>query len=692
MATQTKRDPVNTIVRSLGAADVPVDSDPSAWTPTELASRPASPPMDMRVGQEEEEAKAERARRAAAYVPEPDMVLVHAGEFTMGDDGPRAEPDERPRHTVLLHSYWIDRVPVTNAAYKAFVDATGHREPPYWIEGAHKPELADHPVTCVSWHDAMAYVEWAGKRLPTEAEWEKAARGTAGQTYPWGDAYRKDYVNSSNDYGGTTPVETFPQGASPYGVLDICGNVHEWCADWYYDEYYKISPIDNPTGPQGGQYHVLRGGYYGENRKGVRCAARHYAPPPNMQDHIGFRCVKDPVEPGRGPKDTSAEPARRPAERGPARPPDRPVDEPISTDLSMEQIATRRPDEVARVVRTLLVESGGESPDPSAKRKIATLVVGLGPHLSAGILKYCTDAEIEAVGRSVCEADTVSARERNEVFDEIKGRLVAGDYLLEGGTSVTQHMIQNAVGPRKAQILMDRVTGRAESGFYMLRDIDPEHMVPYLAKEHPQTIALILTQISPDQAAGILDRLPEDMQVNVTNRMARMENIPPRILGELEETVGENLQPIIAGQIAQVGGPKAVADVLNRTARSTEKHVLVALDEKDSELGEQIRKLMFTFEDVARLTDREIQLLLREVKTKDLAIALKGTSDRLKERVFSNMSEEVGGKVKEEMEYAGPIRLSDVETFQIQIVCEVRKLKEAGQIRIFRYEEGDKFV
>ena len=692
MATKTKASPTDAIVRSLGAADVPVDGDPAAWTPTKLAARPEPPSLQMRLGQQEEEANAERARRAAAYVPEPDMVLVHAGEFTMGDDGPHAESDERPRHAVLLHSYWIDRVPVTNAVYKAFVDATGHRAPPYWIEGSYKPELADHPVTCVSWHDAMAYAEWAGKRLPTEAEWEKAARGTAAQAYPWGDPYRKDYVNSSNDYGGTTPVETFPQGASPYGVLDMCGNVLEWCADWYYDEYYKISPIDNPTGPQRGQYQVLRGGYYGENRKGVRCAARHYAPPPNLQDHIGFRCVKDPVEPGRASEDTSTEPARKPSERVPTRVPDPPVDEPISADLSMEQIAARRPDEVARVVRTLLAESEGENADPSARRRVATLVVGLGPHLSAGILKYCSDAEIEAVGRAVCELEAVPARERSEVLDEIKGRLVTGDYLLEGGVPIAQQMIQSALGPRKAQVLMDRVTGRAESGFFMLRDIDPEHMVPYLAKEHPQTISLILTQLNPDQAAGILDRLPKDMQVNVTNRMARMENIPPRILRELEETVGENLQPIIAGQIAQVGGPKAVADVLNRTARSTEKHVLVALDEKDSELGEQIRKLMFTFDDIAKLTDREIQLLLREVKTKDLAIALKGTSERLKERIFANMSEEVGGKVKEEMEYAGPIRLSDVEVVQLRIVCEVRKLKEAGQIRIFRYEEGDKFV
>lgn len=224
-----------------------------------------------------------------------EMVPIEAGEFLMGDDeGPR---DEQPQHSVLLNRYLIDRYPVTNQEYKMFVDVTGHRKPPHWTSGTYPLEDAKHPVTNVSWNDAVAYAEWVGKRLPTEAEWEKASRGTQGQTYPWGDAFRKDNVNSSNDYGGTTPIDEFPGGASFYGVVDTVGNVLEWCSDWYYDEYYKVSPLDNPTGPQGGQYRVVRGGFYAENRMGVRCAARHYAPPSNMQEHIGFRCARTPSAP-----------------------------------------------------------------------------------------------------------------------------------------------------------------------------------------------------------------------------------------------------------------------------------------------------------------------------------------------------------------------------------------------------------
>lgn len=221
-----------------------------------------------------------------------EMVLIEAGDFLMGTN--ESSRDEEPEHNVLLNAYWVDRYPVTNQEYKMFVDVSGHRNPPHWASGTYELEHADHPVTNISWNDAIAYAEWVGKRLPSEAEWEKSCRGTMGQVYSWGDAFRKDNVNSSNDFGGTTPVDEFPEGASPYGVVDMCGNVLEWCSDWYYDEYYKTSPVDNPAGPQGGQYRSVRGGFYAENKMGVRCSSRHFAPPSTMQDHVGFRCAKTP--------------------------------------------------------------------------------------------------------------------------------------------------------------------------------------------------------------------------------------------------------------------------------------------------------------------------------------------------------------------------------------------------------------
>jgi formylglycine-generating enzyme required for sulfatase activity len=226
-----------------------------------------------------------------------DMILVPAGEFRMGEDedGP---PDEFPMHTVLLNAFLIDKYPVTNAQYKLFVDITSYRIPPHWnrIGGNFPIDQADHPVVNVSWNDAKAYAKWVDKRLPTEAEWEKAARGTKGQLYPWGDAFRKDNINCSNEQEGTTPVDAYPLGHSPYDVMDMCGNVCEWVEDWFFDDYYKNSPLDNPQGPPGGQYKTTRGGFFGENKAGVRCSSRHFAPPAAMQEHVGFRCAKTPVK------------------------------------------------------------------------------------------------------------------------------------------------------------------------------------------------------------------------------------------------------------------------------------------------------------------------------------------------------------------------------------------------------------
>jgi formylglycine-generating enzyme required for sulfatase activity len=228
-------------------------------------------------------------------ISESEMIMIPPGEFKMGDDESGAK-DEGPMHTVLLNAFLIDKYPVTNAQYKMFVDITGHRPPPHWVGagGTYPIDQADHPVVNVSWHDANAYAKWVNKRLPTEAEWEKAARGQKGQVYPWGDAFRKDNTSCNNEHDGTSSVKAFSGGASPYGVVDMCGNTCEWVEDWYFDEYYRNSPIDNPLGPPGGAHKVVRGGFFGENKAGVRCASRHYAPPAAMQEHVGFRCAKTP--------------------------------------------------------------------------------------------------------------------------------------------------------------------------------------------------------------------------------------------------------------------------------------------------------------------------------------------------------------------------------------------------------------
>jgi sulfatase modifying factor 1 len=226
--------------------------------------------------------------------PRQKMVYIPQGPFVMGGRDEESPNSERPSHTVYLAAYFIDPFPVVNIDYLEFVGATDYRVPVHWSRGTFPTGTGNHPVTNVTWKDAEAYAEWAGKRLPTEAEWEKAARGTDERPYPWGDRFVEgERCNSNNIIGTTTPVDEFPDGRSAYGVWDMAGNVYEWCADYYDEEYYKHSPSSNPPGPQGGQERVVRGGSYQETRASLRCTHRAGAAETYNRDNVGFRCAMD---------------------------------------------------------------------------------------------------------------------------------------------------------------------------------------------------------------------------------------------------------------------------------------------------------------------------------------------------------------------------------------------------------------
>jgi formylglycine-generating enzyme required for sulfatase activity len=239
-------------------------------------------------------------------------LYVPAGEFVMGstDSDPHAGQLEKPQHVVYLDDFWIDQTEVTNAQYKMCAEAEACQGPTTCDFGEltyNDASRMDHPVGCVTWHDAQAYCQWAGGQLPTEAQWEKAARGTDGRLYPWGntidcshgnfddetavDSYVVPTGEGCDGYPQTAPVGTFPAGISPYGAMDMSGNVWEWVNDWSDWEYYARSPYRNPSGPEAGSQRELRGGSFHYGIRSMRAATRHSAPPTHRADALGFRCV-----------------------------------------------------------------------------------------------------------------------------------------------------------------------------------------------------------------------------------------------------------------------------------------------------------------------------------------------------------------------------------------------------------------
>lgn len=331
----------------------------------------------------------------------------------------------------------------------------------------------------------------------------------------------------------------------------------------------------------------------------------------------------------------------------------------------------------------------------STREKAAIVLIALGKEVASQVMRHLPEPEIEVLSTSIARMKDVDPKTEMAVLKEFYSVMQASEYINEGGIEFAKELLEASLGKGRADTMVKKIHDALHpGGFEMLKDVDPTHLLEFIRNEHPQTIALILSQLIPGQAAQVLGQLPEDIQTDVAMRIATMEKISPEVIREIESVLDEHLKEVISGNLSSSGGVKAIASILNLVDRGTEKSILSNLEMENPELTSSIKNLMFIFEDLLFLDDRAIQMILKEVDTKELAIALKAASEELKEKLFRNVSERVATMINEEMEYAGPMRLSVVEEAQQRIVEIVRRLEEEQQIVIIRggTEGGEVFV
>lgn len=329
----------------------------------------------------------------------------------------------------------------------------------------------------------------------------------------------------------------------------------------------------------------------------------------------------------------------------------------------------------------------------TGKQKAAVLLVSMGRDVSSEIFKHLKEEEIEQLTLEIARVDKVDAQERDRVLVEFQEMMMGQEFITSGGIEYAREVLEKALGAERAVDIINRLTSSLQvRPFDFIRNADPAQLLNFIQGEHPQTIALILAYLPPEIASQILSALPSDVQAGVAKRIATMDRTSPDVLREVERVLERKLSSLVNEEYTAAGGVDSIVEILNRVDRSTEKSIIENLEEEDPQLAEEIKKRMFVFEDLVLLSDRDIQQVLREVDSKELALALKACDDTVREKIFTNMSKRAAAMLKEDMEYMGPVRLRDVEDAQQRIVNIIRKLEEQGDIVIARGGEEELVV
>ena len=329
----------------------------------------------------------------------------------------------------------------------------------------------------------------------------------------------------------------------------------------------------------------------------------------------------------------------------------------------------------------------------SNQEKAAILFISIGPEYSAKLFQHMDDDEIERVTLEIANHKQVSAEQKAAIISEFYQMAMAQDYISTGGLEYAQNVLEKALGSEKAMDIINRLTTSLQvRPFDFLRKTDPSQLLNFIQNEHPQTIALVMAYLEPDQAAVVLGSLPQESQADVAKRISVMDRTSPDVVREVERVLERKLSSLMTQDFASAGGVKAIVEVLNRVDHATEKSIVETLEVDNPELAEEIKRLMFVFEDIVMLDDRSLQMVLRDVDTKDLSLALKATPAEVSNKVFKNMSKRAADMLKEEIEFMGPVKIRDVEEAQQKVVNVIRTLEDKGEIVISRGQGDEMFV
>ena len=324
-------------------------------------------------------------------------------------------------------------------------------------------------------------------------------------------------------------------------------------------------------------------------------------------------------------------------------------------------------------------------------RKAAILLIQLGRERAASVMSSLSDAEAEAVSAEIARLEHVGAEETQQVLHEFRDLMTARSHIAQGGLSFAQQILEQSMGSERAGEIIERLNAAAvQMPFQFLHRADPAQVRSFIADEHPQVIALVLAHMTADKASMLLSGLPPAQQAQVAHRIAVMDRTSPEIIRAVEATLERKLSSMLQpSDMSQVGGVDPLVNIINRSDRSTERQIVEGLAALDQALADEVKSRMFMFEDIVDLEDRSVQLVLRQVDNAQLALALKGVAENVRDKITSNLSERAAANLLDEVEILGAVRLAQVEEAQQAVIRAIRELEEQGQIMVRRGGDDD---